>query len=61
MLGYLLTMTKEWGMTIYHLMKLLIFSIDEELKSVRENNKKCEINQEKFTSEQVRLVILSPH
>lgn len=60
MFGYLLTMTKEWGMAIYHFMKLLFFSIDEELKSVRENNKKCEINQEKFTSEQVRLMILSP-
>uniref|UniRef100_A0A673VXE7 Nucleoprotein TPR n=1 Tax=Salmo trutta TaxID=8032 RepID=A0A673VXE7_SALTR len=44
----------KWGMTIYHLMKLLLFSIDEELKSVRENNKKCEINQEKFTSEQAQ-------
>uniref|UniRef100_A0A8C7GSD5 Nucleoprotein TPR n=1 Tax=Oncorhynchus kisutch TaxID=8019 RepID=A0A8C7GSD5_ONCKI len=31
-----------------------LFNDYEELKSVRENNKKCEINQEKFTSEQVQ-------
>uniref|UniRef100_A0A4W5PH80 Nucleoprotein TPR n=1 Tax=Hucho hucho TaxID=62062 RepID=A0A4W5PH80_9TELE len=44
----------HWGMTIHHFMKLLFFSIDEELKSVREKNKEYEINQEKLTSEQVR-------
>uniref|UniRef100_A0A8C8HS37 Nucleoprotein TPR n=1 Tax=Oncorhynchus tshawytscha TaxID=74940 RepID=A0A8C8HS37_ONCTS len=45
------------GESCVSLLKTSLLSVpiaNEELKSVRENNKKCEINQEKFTSEQVQ-------